>query len=144
MVRYHLDNADAESLMQCALSGNDSLLDLSSRTSSEVYWRRYPQWCRGADQLEGGTGNDTYFINNPGDLIVEFNGRGIDTVKSSISFVLPATPENLTLIGTTAVSGTGNEGSNQLTGNAATNVLTGNGGADVINGDGGGATLPRA
>src|SRR5262249_59190985 len=51
----------------------------------------------GADTLEGGKGNDTYIVDNGGDFVIEVAGGGIDTVKSSDSFIL-ADPniENLT------------------------------------------------
>ncbi|MCW1248513.1 Ig family protein, partial [Pseudomonas sp. SAICEU22] len=55
----------------------------------------------GADTLDGGAGNDTYYVDNLGDTVIE---RGtalteIDSVVSSISYVLGANLENLTLNG---------------------------------------------
>ena len=59
---------------------------------------------------------------------------GIDEVRSSATFVLPAELEVLVLTGVLAISGTGNAGYNVLIGNAAANQLRGLGGDDVIDG----------
>jgi len=88
----------------------------------------------GADRLAGGAGNDTYAIDQAGDVIVELAGEGIDTVRASLSFVLPADLENLVLLGTSALNATGNAAANQLAGNAAANILDGKAGADAMAG----------
>jgi Ca2+-binding RTX toxin-like protein len=91
----------------------------------------------GADILNGGLGNDTYIVDDTGDQIVEGAGQGADTVVASISYTLSASIENLTLGGTTALSGTGNELDNVITGNTAANTLTGLDGNDTLNGGAG-------
>jgi len=98
----------------------------------------------GADTLVGGMGNDLYIVDNASDVIYESNGGGIDTVSTSVSFDLHANGstvfgavENLTLTGTAAINGTGNDLGNVLTGNAAANTILGNGGNDTIDGGGG-------
>ena len=88
----------------------------------------------GADRLIGGAGNDTYAIDQAGDAIVEVAGEGLDTVRASLSFVLPADLENLVLLGTSAINATGNASANQLIGNAGANVLDGKAGADAMAG----------
>ena len=94
-----------------------------------------------ADLLIGGKGNDTYVIDNVGDVIAEgFNG-GIDTVESSITWTLRANLENLTLQGTTAINGTGNNLNNIMTGNTGNNVLNGGLGNDTLIGGLGNDTL---
>ncbi|MBB3938329.1 beta strand repeat-containing protein [Aureimonas phyllosphaerae] len=100
----------------------------------------------GADLLYGGSGNDTYTIDDLGDRAVEVkpdgsDEGGIDQVNASVSFTLEGFVENLTLTGTTATNGTGNDSANKLIGNSATNVLSGGAGADTLDGGGSADTL---
>ncbi|MDP1734100.1 MAG: calcium-binding protein, partial [Sulfuritalea sp.] len=95
----------------------------------------------GADTLIGHLGNDTYVVDDLGDVVVESAGEGSDTVRSYLTYALGAELENLTLLGTAAIDGTGNEFNNVLTGNAAANTLTGGAGNDALNGAAGVDTL---
>ncbi len=96
----------------------------------------------GADTLTGGAGNDYYYVDNPGDVIVEAAGAGTDTVNSTLDYSLLGTElENLTLSGIVALNGTGNNFNNSLSGNALDNVLMGLDGNDVLNGGLGADTL---
>lgn len=88
----------------------------------------------GADRLQGGKGDDTYVVDNAGDVVVENANEGTDQVLASVTTMLSANVENLTLTGTAAVSGTGNALDNLLTGNAAANTLTGGAGRDTLDG----------
>ncbi len=63
----------------------------------------------GVDTMLGGIGNDTYSIDDPGDVIAEKTDEGIDQVNSSIGYTLGDNLENLTLTGTDALLGSGNE-----------------------------------
>jgi Ca2+-binding RTX toxin-like protein len=95
----------------------------------------------GADTMIGGLGNDTYVVDNVGDVVTESAGEGTDAVQSSITYILGANVENLTLTGTTALNGTGNDMNNSITGNSASNLLTGAAGNDTLNGGAGADTM---
>jgi Ca2+-binding RTX toxin-like protein len=95
----------------------------------------------GADTLVGGAGNDYYFVDSALDVVTELSGEGTDTVQSSVTYTLSAEVENLTLTGSSAITGTGNVLSNVLGGNSGANVLTGFAGNDTLNGGAGADTL---
>jgi serralysin len=90
----------------------------------------------GNDNLTGGKGNDTYVVDSYGDVVKETiaNGGGFDTVMSYISYTLDANVENLFLMGTDNINGTGNYLSNKLFGNDGNNVLDGGKGDDSFDG----------
>ncbi|MGN6210232.1 M10 family metallopeptidase C-terminal domain-containing protein, partial [Asticcacaulis sp.] len=95
----------------------------------------------GADTLIGGLGNDSYYVDNVADRVIEQSGQGTDTIVSkNYSYTLGDFIENLTLWGASNLSGTGNSLSNIITGNAGDNVLNGGGGADTLTGGGGNDT----
>lgn len=87
----------------------------------------------GNDTLIGGLGDDTYVVDSASDTVTEVSGQGTDIVRSSAAtYTLAANVENLVLIGSSAISGTGNSAANVLTGNSAANTLDGLGGADTM------------
>lgn len=91
----------------------------------------------GADRMIGGLGNDTYYRNNTGEVIVERADEGVDTVFASVTTKLSANVENLTLMGSSAINGTGNGLDNVIVGNSAVNVINGGAGGDTLTGGGG-------
>ena len=95
----------------------------------------------GRDTMAGGAGNDTYVVDNAGDIVTELAAEGTDTVQSSVTLTLGANLENLTLTGSSAISGTGTAADNILTGNTGANTLTGGAGNDQLNGAAGADTL---
>jgi Ca2+-binding RTX toxin-like protein len=87
----------------------------------------------GADWLVGNDGNDTYTVDNLGVTVLENSvSGGTDNVQSSVTFVLTANVENLSLTGSAASAGYGNALDNIITGNSANNLLVGNAGADTL------------
>ncbi len=88
----------------------------------------------GVDTLIGGMGNDTYVVDNIGDIVTETSTltTEIDTVQSSVNYTLVLNVEQLTLTGTSAINGTGNEGNNFITGNSGANILSGAAGNDTL------------
>lgn len=95
----------------------------------------------GNDTLTGAAGNDTYRVGSAGDIILESADEGIDVVEATVSYTLAANVENLTLLGSTSINGTGNDLANVINGNIANNVLSGLGGNDTLNGSAGNDTL---
>ncbi len=97
----------------------------------------------GLDTLIGGLGDDTYFVDQAGDQVVELPGGGTDTVYARSSYQLAAGEEieYLRAFLTTALTLTGNEFDNQIFGTAGNDTLDGGAGNDVLKGGAGLDTL---
>jgi Ca2+-binding RTX toxin-like protein len=80
----------------------------------------------------GGAGNDTYFVDNMADQVVEGSGGGRDAIWTSVDYTLPDNVEIVALSGSTDIKATGNGLANTLLGNDGNNRLDGQGGADVM------------
>ncbi len=95
------------------------------------------------DLMDGGAGDDSFYVDTPDDLTFEAANGGIDTVYATINgagYYLYANVENLVLGGNTPF-GVGNELNNRITGSDASNWLLGGAGDDVLDGRGGNDVL---
>ena len=88
----------------------------------------------GVDTMTGGGGNDSYYVDDTADVIVELLGGGADLVRSTATYTLSDNVDNIILIGVGTVDATGNALSNRLTGNEANNRLFGLGANDRLGG----------
>jgi Ca2+-binding RTX toxin-like protein len=95
----------------------------------------------GADTMSGGLGNDTYIVDNAGDVVTESDSAGTDTTRTSVDgYTLTSNVEWLVLTGTAHISGNGNGLNNYLIGNTGNNTLDGGVGADTMSGGAGNDT----
>ncbi|SFJ28160.1 Ca2+-binding protein, RTX toxin-related [Phyllobacterium sp. CL33Tsu] len=109
----------------------------------------------GTDTLDGGAdldtmvglgGNDTYIVDDVGDVVVEALNAGTDTVETllaALSIELMANVENLTYTGVDADQfvGTGNAGNNVISGGDLADTLSGLAGNDTLQGGLGADTM---
>ncbi|MCA3163978.1 MAG: hypothetical protein ING17_05880, partial [Burkholderiales bacterium] len=127
----HVENLTLLGNLDLNGNGNNLVNVLTGNDGSNVL-----DGAANADTMIGGKGDDTYIVDNTGDVIIEQENEGNDTVVSSINYVLGAPLENLILSGSAGV-GTGNSGNNILTGNSGNNTLNGGAGNDTLLGMGG-------
>jgi Ca2+-binding RTX toxin-like protein len=91
-----------------------------------------------ANELYGGTGNDTYYVTAAGDTIIEQAGQGNDSIVTTInSMFLANEVENLFFNGTGDFTGAGNASANWIQGGAGNDILNGGLGADTLVGNAG-------
>jgi hypothetical protein len=92
----------------------------------------------GTDTLTGGTGDDTYYLSYTAsdltnDTITENPNEGTDTAYAIFTVTaLADNVENLSLLGTDNINGTGNSLDNLILGNSGNNTLDGGAGNDFI------------
>ncbi|UJW76881.1 calcium-binding protein [Rhizobium sp. SL42] len=92
--------------------------------------------------MAGGVGNDSYYVDDIGDVVTELVSAGTDTVFTTLAaYTLGAHVENLTFDGTGGFVGTGNTLANVLTGGAGDDILSGLDGNDRLSGGEGNDTL---
>ncbi|HNL35748.1 MAG TPA: tandem-95 repeat protein, partial [Agitococcus sp.] len=91
----------------------------------------------GGDTMIGGAGDDVYVVDDFADIVVEEVDNGTDTVQSTVSYTLGNNVENLVLLGTDSLSGSGNELDNIITGAQGGDFLSGYAGNDSIYGGAG-------
>jgi serralysin len=118
------------------LSGAEGTDTLDGGTGADLL-----QGGSGDDLMSGGVGNDTYQVDSSGDKAIEAIDEGIDLVTTSASYTIGSNLENLTLIGSNAIDGKGNNLRNIITGNSASNALYGDIGNDTLFGEEGSDTL---
>ena len=113
-------------------SGNDTLRGNSADNSLNGN--------TGADTMIGLAGDDIYYVDNLGDLVIEAAGEGTDTVYVRMNgYVLPANVENGAIstrvqFDPPPIELHGNSLANILAGNADANLLYGEAGADQLYG----------
>jgi len=97
----------------------------------------------GLDTMQGGAGNDYYFIDSADIKVVETADGGTDDQAWVYvdNFVVPDNIERTFLTGALAVNCTGNNLRNEIKGNGANNYLYGAGGIDILSGSDGNDTL---
>jgi Ca2+-binding RTX toxin-like protein len=100
----------------------------------------------GGDQMVGGTGNDVYYVDGPGDNVVELAGQGNDFVwvRGSFRLGLGSEVEYLSAAvvpDTATINIAGSDTAQTITGNFGANSLEGFGGDDVLDGTYGNDTL---
>jgi Ca2+-binding RTX toxin-like protein len=96
--------------------------------------------------MRGRAGDDTYWVENAADTVVELSGQGIDEVRTSVSWTITGTADIETLRATdealpAVLNLTGNLSGNTIIGNDGVNVIDGRDGSDTLNGRAGPDTL---
>jgi Ca2+-binding RTX toxin-like protein len=84
--------------------------------------------------MAGVLGNDTYFVDNVADAVVEGAGGGADAVFASVNYGLSDNVETLVLQGTAGLQSFGNASTNTIFGNSGNNLIDGRAGVDVMAG----------
>jgi Ca2+-binding RTX toxin-like protein len=105
----------------------------------------------GADLMAGNGGDDTYWVDDIGDRVIERASGGYDTVLTTVSFdARGQSVEKIDLRGDAAINVVGSADNNTIIGNDAANSisgglgndwLSGRGGKDVLTGGGGSDTF---
>ncbi len=139
------DGLDIEVLSSSNQAGTGAQSLIGNALAQEIYGNQGANFIdggAGADYLAGLGGNDTYVVDNAGDVVAEAGGGGRDVVYAQASYALAAGQEIEVLstssqAGTAAIDLTGNAFANELYGNAGANVLNGGAGADYLAGYGG-------
>ncbi len=125
----NVENADLVSGYYAHITGND--LD-NVITASGSY--SFIDGGLGADTMIGGAYDDTFVVDNVNDVVIDNGVSKHDLVESYVSYTLPGNVENLTLMGTDDLHGTGNDLNNVIVGNSGDNLLDGGKGGDDMTG----------
>lgn len=134
---YYVDNIN-DKIVEADPSDDQSTLQWQLYTNRTVYDSLTVANTNLGPNTDPGTG---FLLDNETNVPYD-NGSGTDLVYSTIdNYVLPAWLERLTLIGKSAVTGSGNDYNNVLKGNAQSNTLIAGEGDDVLIGGKGADTL---
>jgi Ca2+-binding RTX toxin-like protein len=123
----HVENGTLTNAVAFNLTGNGLVNVLTGNALANIL-----NGGAGDDTMVGGDGDDVYVVDNAGDAVTEAVGEGNDRVASSISYTLGANVEQLSLIGSAAINGTGNALDNRITGSLGANLIDGGAGADTM------------
>lgn len=83
--------------------------------------------------MTGGAGDDTYIVDDFGDVVIEGVNGGTDVVRTSLSsYDLTDNVEELVFTGSGSFIGTGNAIANTITGGSGNDYLFGMGGNDQL------------
>ena len=98
----------------------------------------------GGDTLVGNTGDTTFIVTNPNDVVVDQANSGVDSVVAYVPFTLPDNVQNLTVsndfnyaVGNSLDNLIIVNGAQWVDGGAGNDVLVGGSGAAVFEEDGG-------
>lgn len=93
----------------------------------------------GNDEMRGGGGDDVYEVAEAGDVVIEDDGEGTDTInyRGTASITIASGVENLNVLTDGGVTVIGNAGENVIIGRAGADILNGMGSADLLRGGGG-------
>ena len=86
----------------------------------------------GADIMLGGIGNDSYVVDNVGDVVTENPGEGRDSVYTTVNYTLSSNVEVMIAQGGADLQLNGNGLANTIFGNTGNNVIDGGAGADIM------------
>ncbi|AJD45194.1 endo-1,3-1,4-beta-glycanase protein (plasmid) [Rhizobium gallicum bv. gallicum R602sp] len=90
--------------------------------------------------MQGGTGDDIYYLYSSINRAVEAANAGVDTISTWMSYTLPENFENLTVTGSGRYA-FGNGADNIITGGSGSQTIDGRAGNDVLIGAGGSDTF---
>lgn len=130
-------NNDVRSLIENAYGGSGNDVIIGNTTANQLNGGNGNDTLdgkAGIDSMIGGFGNDIYVVDKVHDVVTENLNEGTDKINSGVSYTLSVNVENLTLTGTLAINGTGNNLANVITGNTAINKLIGGAGNDTLDG----------
>ena len=141
--------SEIEEIRASDLGGTDSLDFFGSDTAQTLRGNA------GANYLDGGAGNDTYYgyggddvfvLRDAGDHVIESAGNGTDMILTAVDVSLGSTQEIeiLAALDATAATGltlVGNDGVNDISGDAGNNHISGKGGNDTLYGGPGNDTI---